>query len=192
MLEIALHLLDIVENSTRAGARNIGIKITEDGESDTLAMEVRDDGAGMDRKTIKKVLDPFYTTKSVRRVGLGLPLLLEAAERTGGSLKIESQEGNGTTVRAVFGHSHIDRQPLGNIAGTLIALLAGNPDVDFSYRHTKNGKAFYLDSSEIKRELEDVPITHSEVLSFLRRQIEEGLEEIGVKPQSSRESSSRN
>ena len=182
MLEISLHILDIVENSTRAGARNVAIEITEDDERDRLTVEVRDDGTGMDRETIQKALDPFYTTKTVRRVGLGLPLLSEAAERAGGSFEIESQEGEGTTVRAEFGYSHLDRQPLGNITGTIITLIAGNPEVNFIYRHTKNGKVFTLDSSEIKQELDGVPINHTDVLSFLRGRIEEGLEEIGVKP----------
>jgi len=174
-----LHILDIVENSTRAGARNVSIDVAEDDGKDLLTVEVRDDGAGMDQKTLKKALDPFYTTKTVRRVGLGLPMLAEAAERTGGRFKIESQTGAGTKVRAEFGLSHLDRQPLGNIVGTIIALIAGNPEVNFIYRHTKNSKTFILDLSEIKDELGDVPINHTEVLSFLRERMEEGLKEIG-------------
>ncbi len=181
MLELSLHILDIVENSTRAGAKNVTIDVTEDEEADRFTLEIGDDGKGMDPETLKKALDPFYTSKKVRRVGLGLPMLAEAAERTGGFFQIASKAGEGTRVLAVFGYSHIDRQPLGDIAGTLTALVTGNPDVNMVYRHRKNGRFFVLDTAEVKRELGDVPINHVAVLGFLREEIRKGLENIGVR-----------
>ena len=113
MLELSLHILDIAENSIRARARRVVIAMTEDGEADRLTLEVRDDGKGMTGEERKRALDPFYTTKKVRRVGLGLPMLAQAAANTGGSLEIESNPEAGTTVRVVFGLRHIDRQPRG-------------------------------------------------------------------------------
>ena len=143
MLELALHILDIAENSVRAGAKTVFIDITEDRMKDRLSIEIRDDGAGMDEATLKKAMDPFYTSKKVRRVGLGLPMLAEAAERTGGSFAIESREGMGTRVAVEFQLSHIDRQPLGDLTGAFMALIAGNAGVDFVCRHECEGACLY-------------------------------------------------
>jgi hypothetical protein len=180
LLELSLHILDIVENSTRSGAKIVQIRILEDEKKDRLSLEIRDDGRGMDGETLRRALDPFFTTKEVRRVGLGLPMLAEAAERAGGHFQIVSGIGEGTTVRAEFLYSHIDRQPLGDMAGTLVALIAGNPDVDFFYRHEKNGRSYTLDTAGVRRELGGVSIHHPKVLSFLRREIRQGLDGIGV------------
>ncbi len=180
MLELSLHILDIAENSTRAGAKTVWIDIVEDQEKDRLTIEIRDDGEGMDQETLRKALDPFFTSKKVRRVGLGLPMLAEAAGRTGGRFEIKSTVGAGTQVRVEFRHSHIDRQPLGDIPGTFMALIAGNPQVNFEYRHRKGSGIFVLDTAEIRKELDGVPINHTDVLHFLRNMIREGLEEIGV------------
>ena len=180
MLELSLHILDIAENSIRARARRVVIAMTEDGEADRLTLEVRDDGKGMTGEERKRALDPFYTTKKVRRVGLGLPMLAQAAANTGGSLEIESNPEAGTTVRVVFGLRHIDRQPLGDLPGTIVALVAGNPDIRFVYRHQRDGRVYTLDTDEIKREIEDVPINHIEVLKFIRHDVEDGLKEINA------------
>jgi len=180
MLELSLHILDIAENSTRAGAKTVSIDITEDEAKDRLIIEIKDDGEGMDPETLKKALDPFFTSKKVRRVGLGLPMLAEAAERTGGRFEIESAVSAGTRVRVEFRHSHIDRQPLGDIPGTFMTLIAGNPDVNFEYRYQKGSETFVVDTAEIRKELDGVPINHTEVLNFLRDRIREGLEEIGA------------
>src|SRR5271169_1300249 len=134
MVELSLHILDIVENSTRAGAKRVYIDIIEDQRRYLLSIEIRDNGSGMSEDVLKKATDPFFTTKTVRNVGLGLPMLAQAAERTGGRLTMESNGEKGTRVVAEFKLSHIDRQPLGNIASTLVTLVAGNTDVDFIYR----------------------------------------------------------
>ena len=120
MLTLADHILDITENSVRAGAKLIEISIDEDSHNDLLTIEIKDNGHGMSRDVLQKVLDPFYTTKTVRRVGLGLPLLKDAAERSGGTFQLESQENSGTTVKATFGLRHLDRQPLGAIINIII------------------------------------------------------------------------
>jgi anti-sigma regulatory factor (Ser/Thr protein kinase) len=185
MLELALHILDIVENSVRAGAKTVFIDVTEDRMNDRLMIEIRDDGAGMDEATVKKAMDPFYTSKKVRRVGLGLPMLAEAAERAGGSFAIESREGMGTRVAVAFQLSHIDRQPLGDLTGALMALIAGNAGVDFVYRHKCEGDPFMLDTREIRGEIGDVPINHLEVLKFIRQHLMEGLREIGTEAKGS-------
>ena len=175
MLELALHILDIAENSVRAGAKTIFIDIVENRGKDQLLIEIRDDGAGMDPTTLKKAMDPFYTSKKVRRVGLGLPMLAEAAERTGGSFTIESREGAGTRVAVNFRLGHIDRQPLGDLTGALMVLIAGNAGVDFVCRHECEGEVFMLDTREIRNEIGEIPINHPEVMKFIRQHIVEGL-----------------
>jgi anti-sigma regulatory factor (Ser/Thr protein kinase) len=175
MIDLAAHILDIAENSVRAGARLIEINIEEDTAKDSLSIEIVDDGQGMKEEEIKKVLDPFYTTKTVRRVGLGLPLFADAAQRSGGSLHLESKEGNGTNVKATFGLSHVDRQPMGDITGTLIILIAGSSDIDFLYRHRRNDRNFELDTRIIRNEIGDIPINHPEILKYIRGVLEDEL-----------------
>lgn len=178
MLELAAHILDIAENSVRADAKLIEIAINEDTANDFLSIEIIDDGRGMNQNEIKKVLDPFYTTKTVRRVGLGIPLLADAAQRSGGNLQLESKEGKGTTVKSTFCISNVDRQPMGNIISTIIILIAGNSDVDFFYKHRHNDRRFELDTRVIRKEIEDVPINHPEILKYIRGVLEEGFREI--------------
>jgi hypothetical protein len=178
MLELSLHILDIAENAVRAEARTVNITLTEEPAEDSLILEIRDDGNGMTRDELKRVLDPFFTTKKVRRVGLGLPMLAQASENAGGWFKIESEPLMGTTVRVAFQLSHIDRQPLGNLPGTLATLIAGNPQIRFIYRHCRNAKEYLLDTDEIKAQIEDIPINHIEVLKLIRKDVTEGLKEI--------------
>jgi hypothetical protein len=180
MLELALHILDIAENSVRALARTVFITIIEDRVRDLLSIEIRDDGQGMDEATVQKAMDPFYTSKKVRKVGLGLPMLREAAIAAGGWFTIDSQTGAGTCVAVGFRLGHLDRQPLGDVAGALLVLLAGNAGVDFVYRHECGPSVFILDTREIKKEIGDLPLNHPEVLKFIRQYIMEGLSEIGT------------
>jgi hypothetical protein len=126
----------------------------------------------------QRALDPFFTTKTVRRVGLGLPLLSEACRSSNGEFCIQSCPGKGTTVKAAFQHSHIDRKPLGNMADTLIIFIAGHPEMDLRYEHCKDGKIFTLDTREIKADLGDISINAPEVVSALRTLIHSGLEEL--------------
>ena len=178
MLELAAHILDIAENSVRAGATTVEIIINEDATSDLLSIEINDDGSGMTKEEIKKAGDPFYTTKKVRRVGLGIPLLTNAAQMAGGNLTLKSAKGKGTKLAATFQLGHLDRQPMGNITTTIISLIAGNSDVDFIYKHRHNDRRFTLDTREIRKEIDDVPINHPEIIKYIRGVIEEGLGEI--------------
>jgi hypothetical protein len=180
MLDLSKHILDIAENSIRAGCRLVFITVSEDTKADRLTIQIEDDGRGMSDDEREKALDPFYTTKRVRRVGLGLPMLKSAAELTGGSFGLDSAPGQGTTVTVTFGYSHIDRQPLGDVGLTIISLIAGSPRVDFVYTHRKDGRQYRLDTRAIRSELEDVPIEHVEVLSLIRGDIEEGTRELGA------------
>jgi hypothetical protein len=178
MLTLSDHILDITENSIRAGAKLIEISIDEDSENDLLTITIKDDGHGMDQNTVQKVLDPFYTTKTVRRVGLGLPLLKDAAERSGGTFQIKSQENHGTTVKATFGLRHLDRQPLGAIINIIVILIISNSDIDFFYKHRHNDRRFEMDTRGIRKEIEDVPINHPQIIKYIRGTMEEGLREI--------------
>ena len=178
MLELADHILDIAENSIRAGAKTVEIIINEDSAKDLLTIEINDNGSGMTKEEIKKVEDPFYTTKTVRRVGLGIPLLANAAEMAGGSLRLKSAKGKGTTLKATFQLSHLDRQPMGNITTTMLTLIAGNSEVDFIYKHRHNDRRFTLDTRQIRKEIEDVPINHPEIIKYIRGVIDEGIREI--------------
>lgn len=148
MKDLSLHILDIAENAIRAKAKKISIEILEDAPGDKLSVIVEDDGLGMNAETLKKARDPFFTTKDGKRFGLGLALLHQAAEQAGGVLKIDSQEGKGTKVEASFKLSHPDTKPLGNILGTIAALVATNPGVRFIYEYKKGDSRVHYDSDD--------------------------------------------
>jgi anti-sigma regulatory factor (Ser/Thr protein kinase) len=171
MEDLSLHILDIVENSVAARANKIEIRISEDINRDLLSVEVIDNGEGMDEDTVKKALDPFYTTKTVRRFGLGLPLLSEAAKAANGRLSIRSKKGKGTRVRADFQYSHIDRKPLGRMGQTIITLVIGNPEVDFIYVHKRDGHQYCLDTKKIKTQLKGRPINSPEGIRLIREDL---------------------
>jgi signal transduction histidine kinase len=137
MEDVSLHVLDIVENALRAGAKNIVIRLSVGKREDRLVLEVTDDGEGMNDEIRRRSLDPFFTTKRGKRVGLGLPLLAQAAEEAGGTLEVQSAPGKGTKVMAIFGLSHIDRKPLGNIEQTLHCLEATHPEVCFRFENVE-------------------------------------------------------
>lgn len=148
MEDLSLHILDIAENSISASAKRIEIRIDEDEAKDLLTIEIKDDGKGMDEQTLQKVLDPFFTTRTTRRVGLGLSLLAQAARETDGNLELDSRNGEGTTVRASFRFSHPDRKPVGDIDETIRTLVVGYPGVDFLYEHRKNDSIYRFDTRE--------------------------------------------
>ena len=175
MLELAAHILDIAENSVRAGAKLVEIIINEDDSKNLLSIEINDNGSGMTKEEITKALDPFYTTKKVRRIGLGIPMLSDAAQRAGGNLNLDSTKGKGTNLKVTFQLDHIDRQPLGDIVGTIVILIAGNSDIDFLFKYRKNDWQFKLDTRDIRKEISDIPINHPEILKYIRSVLEEGL-----------------
>lgn len=167
MEDLSLHILDIAENALRADAKRIEIVVSRDTGRDLLTVEIRDDGGGMDRETLARVRDPFFTTK-MKKTGLGLPLIAQAAEQAGGVLDIESTPRSGTRVTATFQWSHVDRPALGDMAGTVLALIAGHPGVDLVYEERRDAESRRLDTVEIKQDLEGVPINEPAVLDAIR------------------------
>lgn len=178
MLELSLHILDIVNNSVKAKATKIEIEINEQLEKNLLSVSIKDNGCGMDEEFLKNVTDPFKTTRTTRKVGMGLSMFQAAAEATGGNLKITSKKNVGTEVFVTFTYDHIDRQPLGDMAETMQILTSGNDSIDFIYRHIKNDKEFLLDTRQIKEVLGDVSLGNPDVTMWLKVYIEEGLAEI--------------
>jgi hypothetical protein len=167
MRELALHILDLVQNSIEAGATRVTLEIIEDSKADTLTIRVSDNGRGMDADTQRRVIDPFVTTRTTRRVGLGLPLIDMSTKRCEGYLRITSAIGEGTAVEAVYQHSHWDRPPLGNMVETVKSILIGNPEMDFTYHHKVDNAEFTLESREITDTLGDMPLTHPDVILWL-------------------------
>jgi len=172
MQDLSLHVLDMVENSIAAGARRVEIRIWENQGEDRLSIMIADDGRGMSPEMLQAATDPFFTSRRERRVGLGLPLLEQAARAAGGYLEIQSAPGTGTRVMAVFGLSHLDRQPLGDMAKTLLALAVGNPEVEFEYRHESDHWRVWFSTAEIKARLSGRPLSSPEGIAALRKALE--------------------
>lgn len=181
MKELSLHLLDLAENSVSAQAHTITIAVCEDLVADRLQISVADDGKGMAPEVAARVVDPFYTSRTTRNVGLGIPLLKEAAETCGGRLELVSQPGMGTTITAIFTHSHIDRMPLGNLPDTLLGLLVAHPEIHwvFHYYLQLTGSAepyqFAFDDQPVKEILDGLPLSEPSVLAFLRETLTSGI-----------------
>lgn len=180
MKDLSLHILDLAQNSITAGASLVEITILEDIKSDKLTITIKDNGRGMDKELLERVKDPFVTTRTTRKVGLGIPLMAAACSRCEGELTIESEKNIGTKLTAIFKHSHIDRAPMGNIAETMVSLiLSGSGEtaiVEFVYRHIFNKSEFCLDTREIRKVLgEDVSLGEPEVMTWMKDYINEGL-----------------
>lgn len=175
MRELSMHILDLAQNCIAAGATLVSISVKADTASDTLEIEIADDGKGMDPEFAAHVVDPFVTTRTTRSVGLGIPMFDQAARATDGHLELQSQPGAGTSIKACFGLRHIDRAPLGDITATLISLIAANPGMDFVYKQSLDDYHFSLDTRELKRELDGVPLNEQAVLMWLRDYIRDGI-----------------
>jgi anti-sigma regulatory factor (Ser/Thr protein kinase) len=184
MRELALHVLDVLRNTVDAGALHVTLRIEEDIPADRLTITVEDDGRGMDAETAARAADPFFTTRKTRHVGLGLPLLAGAAERAGGALHIRSQPGQGVRVEGTFQLSHPDRQPLGDIATTLLAFLLSDGAPNLGYHHCVRSAPhgdwhhFEFDTAVIRAELGDLPVTHPAVVQWLAEFLAEGESEL--------------
>ena len=177
MTEISLNVLDVAENSTRAGASLVTILVDVDTAADTLTVTIRDDGCGMTPEQVSRVTDPFFTTRPTRKVGLGVPFFKMAAEATGGSFSITSAVGEGTDVKAVFGLSSIDRMPLGDISTTIQNLIIYHPESDFLYRYTYDGRSFTLDTRELREILGGIPLDTPEVAQYIMEYLTENKSE---------------
>jgi anti-sigma regulatory factor (Ser/Thr protein kinase) len=178
MKDISLHILDIAQNSIAAGAGMIEISIHEDLVSDRYILTVKDNGKGMDKVTLSKVSDPFFTSRTTRKVGLGIPLLKLNAERTGGSFTIESETGKGTKITAAFVLSNIDLLPEGDLTGTIVMLASMNPTIEFVYTYTTATGSYTFDTREIKNVLGEISISDLSVYPYLKEIISENLKEI--------------
>jgi anti-sigma regulatory factor (Ser/Thr protein kinase) len=178
--DLSLHILDLVENAIAAKAKKIEISIQEEPREDRLVIEIKDDGVGMDQEVSQRATDPFFTTRSSRRVGLGLSLMAQAAREAGGRLRIESEPEKGTKVVVTFQYHHIDRKPLGDMIETITTLLLGSPELQISYIHQRHGKSYVLSSRMLKERFKNQSLTHPEVIQWLRRHLRQGLAHIGV------------
>lgn len=182
MKELSLNVLDIAQNSVKAKAKNILIKITETETS--LTLEITDDGCGMSTEMVENVINPFCTTRTTRKVGLGIPLLKLAAEQTGGTVEIKSvseqvdPENCGTKVTAVFFKNHLDFTPLGDIVSTVTALIQGSPDIEWRFEHHLENGTVELDTKELREVLGDVPLDTYEVIKWIEAYLNEGYDSI--------------
>lgn len=171
MRDLSLHVLDIAENSIRAQASLVEIEVIEDLENNRFNLSIEDNGKGMDQLLLEKVENPFVTTRTTRKVGLGISLLKQNCEQCDGKLMIKSEIGKGTKLTAMMPYYHIDRLPLGDMASTLVVLIGANPTIDWRYRHQKANQSFELDTRQVKEMLQDVPISTPEVLQWLKTYI---------------------
>lgn len=183
MQELSMNVLDVAENSVSAGAALTQITLAADTAARRLTLTIADNGKGMSPEMAARVTDPFFTTRTTRKVGLGLPFLKMAAEQTGGTLAIASAVGAGTTVTALFALGHIDLMPLGDMAGTVGTLIQCNPDVDFVYTVCADGESFTADTRELRAVLDGVPFSEPSVALWVREYLEENTEAILQKMQ---------
>lgn len=178
MPEISLNILDVAENSVRARASLIEITVSVQPKEDRLSVTISDNGCGMTADQVKRAQDPFFTTRTTRIVGLGLPFFKQAAECTGGSFRIDSEKGKGTTVKAVFILSHIDRMPLGDISSTIHTLIVFNEQIDFKYVYEYDDKSFSLDTREMREMLGDeISFMEPEVSLFIWEYLDNNKQE---------------
>lgn len=178
MKELSLHILDITQNSLLAQATLVSLFIYESDLENTLTITINDNGTGVSKEDQKAILDPFVTSRTTRKVGLGLPLFKAAAEQCDGAFSIESQLGRGTKIVATFKKDHIDRVPLGNMADTVMTMVMSFGAVDLYYEHTYNQKSFKFDTRDVKEALAVESLNEAEILSWIRDTIKEGLENI--------------
>lgn len=180
MKDLSMHILDIIQNSIRANASCVELNILENKQSNTYTIIIQDNGEGMDDEILSRVLDPFFTTRTTRKVGLGLPLLKQNAERTGGYLIVKSKPREGTRIEASFAHNNIDRPSLGDISGTIMIVVGANPNLKIVYKHETEFGTYEFNTDEVKEVLEGVPISNAEILIYLKGMIKDNLKRIMI------------
>ena len=178
MKEISLNILDITYNSIKAKANKVEIIVSESQSRNLVEVSIQDNGCGMDEEFLRGVTDPFVTTRTTRKVGLGIPLFKQSAESTDGSFSITSKVGEGTKVYASFRLDHLDRMPIGDMSSTMVSLIQANDAIRFIYRHTTDHGAFVLDTDELHEQLGEVPLSEPAVLHWIEEYINENLEDI--------------
>jgi len=179
MPELALHILDLVQNSIAAGATSITVTIAYDRAADTLTIVIEDDGRGMSEELVKSVASPFVTTRTTRKVGLGIPMFQQLAEMCGGALKISSKPGAGTKLTATFRASHVDLPPMGSLGDTILSLVAACPESpDFRFCYRVDDREFVFDTSDVRAPLGNLPLSEPEVLEWIGEYVSEGFREV--------------
>lgn len=178
MTELSLNVLDIAQNSVKAKASLIEISVDISTAENRLVIIIKDNGCGMDEETVKKVIDPFYTTRTTRKVGLGVPFFKMSAEMTGGSFNIASEKGKGTEVTAEYVLDSIDRMPLGDMPATIETLVLYNTDIDFIYRYGVDGESFELNTVQMKDILGGVPLDMPDVAEYIKEFLRENTETV--------------
>ena len=173
MEDLSLHILDLVENSIEAGASKVEIKIREDTKADWLTIEIIDNGKGMTEEVLKQALNPFFTTKTVRRVGLGLSLFKDAAQEAGGDFDIQSRLGKGTRLKATFQLNHVDRKPMGDMIKTILTLIVGHPEIRYVYRYQKNGQIKRFDSASLFKGQDLTTLSTIEIIALSKKHLSE-------------------
>jgi hypothetical protein len=167
--------MDIAENSIASGAQNIKVNVQENTVTDRLSMSIQDDGSGMDDDQVRSVSDPFVTSRTTRKVGLGIPLLKAAAESCNGDLTITSTRGKGTRILCHFQRSHIDRMPLGDLVSTILMLVISYPAVHWVFRYEFNDELFEFDDEFFKSELGNISLSEPQIITFLKDHLREGI-----------------
>ncbi len=178
MKELSMHILDIAQNSISAGAKNVAVTIIENAEGNRLSFEITDDGCGMSEEILANVRNPFTTTRTTRKVGLGIPMLEQTCLQCGGNLELESTPGKGTRLFSYMDYDNIDRPPMGDIENTMFLLILMNENINFIYTHVYNGNEYVLDTAEVKEALEGVSFSNRDVSEWLKANIAEGIAEI--------------
>lgn len=176
--EISLSILDISQNSTKAGASLVEILVAIDTKKNELLFTIDDNGCGMNEEQLENVVDPFFTSRTTRKVGLGIPFLKQSAECTGGTFDIQSKVGVGTNVKALFHTDHIDCMPLGDISSTILTMVTMTDDVDFVYTYSYDDKSFTLDTREIREIMGDIPFSVPDVRNFISEYLVENKREV--------------
>jgi len=175
MNDLSMHILDIIQNSLSAGASVIELDVCEDVKNNLLAIAIKDNGKGMTPEQVAQVTDPFFTSRTTRKVGMGLPLYRQTAEQSGGALKVESETGVGTTVAATFVYDHIDRPPTGDLANAVVLMMSANPDHLFKFTYKYNDKSYSIDTREINEALDGMPIHDVQVINMIQQIIEDNM-----------------
>ena len=178
MRELADNIMDIAQNSISAGASLTEVHIRVSHADDRITFVFKDDGCGMSEELVKSVIEPFTTTRKTRKVGLGLPLLKQTAEMTGGALEIQSTGGVGTTVTATFGLDHIDRPPMGDVAGAWFSLVVMNPEKDFLFTYDYDGQVFTFDTREVRAAVDPIPLNQMEISAWIQECLQSEINEL--------------
>ena len=173
-----MHILDIVQNSISAGATQVTLTVDEAPAADLLTIAIGDNGRGMTPEQVSRLADPFFTSRTTRRVGMGIPLLMDSARQSGGDVRIESEPGKGTEVTAVFGYSNIDRPPLGDVANALMLLVSSNPALDFLFTYRYNGDEYLFDTVDVREILGDDALKDLTIIRNLEEMIKDNMREI--------------